>query len=598
MGRALGGLDDATFLLPFLGGAATLVYLAAPHWSTTVDDVYTAVSYGTSLADQGGVIWNTGERVEGYSNFLMVLAFAGVRLVGGDAGLIAQLLALLSSLTYLATIAALSRGVARWMTVGIALWPPFSYWAVVGMETAPYALALSVGWVCLARAKPSWWLAATALLLSAGLRPEGSLFVMILSVVWLTGLHGGTARDSGGAAPVLLSILVLSGYHLWRTYYFGSFISASALVKLHAVPVSFRGAWQVGGDAAAAAGVLLACGLLTGTPLARRALLFAIPAFVHVLVLLRASGDWMAWSRFVMPGLLATMAAWLVADREQQGRLVSLPVRVVLAGLGSVWSAMWVSSGSGEFSLQLRQVPRPTEVASLYARGLDTPLAKDVVFAATNVEWGGVIAAVDAGMLSLVPGTQLLDIRGLNHRELAERLARGEGPPTLAELRGLEHPPGWIRLADWRTESGDPWEPDLLDGCLLEGPIRHVPGHSWWYSCGSRLDSQDVVVARLVNLSERFSSQPALAWAAALAASAAGKRQIAVDLAARASRRWPSRVEFSDAPESLDVRMGTRFRLGCPVEAGLSTGIQELGLEFSRLTRFRVERWHWTATVL
>src|SRR3954452_12539716 len=51
------------------------------------DDAMISMRYARNLADGHGLVWNAGERVEGYSNFLWTLVMAAVHGLGfGDSG--------------------------------------------------------------------------------------------------------------------------------------------------------------------------------------------------------------------------------------------------------------------------------------------------------------------------------------------------------------------------------------------------------------------------------------------------------------------------------------------------------------------------------
>lgn len=64
---------------------AILVIAAFAAWNrhrVEFDDAYISYRYAVNLATGHGLVFNPGERVEGYSNFLWVLLLAGVRLIG------------------------------------------------------------------------------------------------------------------------------------------------------------------------------------------------------------------------------------------------------------------------------------------------------------------------------------------------------------------------------------------------------------------------------------------------------------------------------------------------------------------------------------
>jgi len=61
------------------------VLTAASQWERGYDDAYISYRYARNLADGNGLVFNPGERVEGYSNFLyVVLVSAGLLAVPGE----------------------------------------------------------------------------------------------------------------------------------------------------------------------------------------------------------------------------------------------------------------------------------------------------------------------------------------------------------------------------------------------------------------------------------------------------------------------------------------------------------------------------------
>src|ERR1700738_1680717 len=69
---------------------AALVVAALFLWLTeqcrpfTIDDAFISFRYAENLARGAGLVYNPGERVEGYTNFLWVLIIAAVYRLGGE----------------------------------------------------------------------------------------------------------------------------------------------------------------------------------------------------------------------------------------------------------------------------------------------------------------------------------------------------------------------------------------------------------------------------------------------------------------------------------------------------------------------------------
>ena len=57
---------------------ALLAFLAYGARRFLLDDAFISFRYARNLLEGNGLVWNPGERVEGYSNFLWVLELAGI----------------------------------------------------------------------------------------------------------------------------------------------------------------------------------------------------------------------------------------------------------------------------------------------------------------------------------------------------------------------------------------------------------------------------------------------------------------------------------------------------------------------------------------
>lgn len=150
------GADPGVTLSPggtALGFAAALVLLGALqtwYWSWTVDDAYITYRYAENLAAGHGAVFNPGERVEGYTNFLWMLLLAGFHAGGIDTEPASKVLgALCGAGTVLLTLL-LARRLSgdRWTLatlaapVLLASTPTFAAWTVAGLETPLFTLLL------------------------------------------------------------------------------------------------------------------------------------------------------------------------------------------------------------------------------------------------------------------------------------------------------------------------------------------------------------------------------------------------------------------------------------------------------------------------
>ncbi len=521
--------------------------LAAPHWPGTVDDVYITIAYARHWADSGALEWSTGERVEGYSNFLLVAILAIAARLGLDLDIMAQVVAVGGAVAVLALLhARLTAGFAGTVALwAVASWAPLNRWGVIGLETTLYAALLAIGWSLLFGAQ---WGLGVALVGAASLtRPEGGL--LFVAALATAARRRSTPRDQMLAAATVSAVVA---YHAARYAWFGALTPTPALIKL--VGFTTFGAAQLLGDLTTAARIMVATAA-SARLRSRDVAWVALPLVVHASTLVIASGDWMSFGRLLLPGVVATVAAYATLGTPTRP---SISVGV-LAALATIVCSCLESRGYGRFDVRLRPASAIANVVHHLDHGLDTPVAEDVAWASNNVPAGGVVAAVDVGMLGDIPGLNVLDIRGLTHRPAAVAAQHGTSEAWLRSLLSSERErPEFLRLANW-DGAAHPRYPDwLLEGYTLRADLLYGEGSVRWYSTTQRLPSASTRAERWAELMRRHPSQPFIRWHAALSAAADGRLDDATRIATEGTRRWPAMAEFQDAPSSLSFVQGTR----------------------------------------
>src|SRR5689334_9481238 len=96
-------------------GAAALIIIAGLAWAfwtwranrMRLDDAFISYRYAENLVRGRGLVFNPGERVEGYTNFLWVLFSAAAMRIGADSFAATRSLGVASYLAVVATCGAL-----------------------------------------------------------------------------------------------------------------------------------------------------------------------------------------------------------------------------------------------------------------------------------------------------------------------------------------------------------------------------------------------------------------------------------------------------------------------------------------------------------
>jgi arabinofuranosyltransferase len=213
-----------------------------------IDDTYISLRYAENFAAGKGLVFNSGERVEGYTCFLWVILLGLVGKLNLSLVFFSKAFSLLAGIGTVLLLKSFSEKflycpkssffVIQFPIFFLLLNFPFIYWSFTGMETSLYLLflLLSAFFLLLGSqtAKPGDWrflISSFFLALAALTRPEAYvifpinlLFLMILG-----------RRDSMWLNLFYYSIIfiILSGTHLlWRYSYYGQLLPNTYYVKV------------------------------------------------------------------------------------------------------------------------------------------------------------------------------------------------------------------------------------------------------------------------------------------------------------------------------------------------------------------------------
>jgi hypothetical protein len=194
----------------------------------TQDDAFISYRYAQNALDGHGLVYNIGERVEGYTNFLWVicLIIAGKLGIGFDvaakslgiaSGIGMIVLAALLIRHFRPTASRLDDALAAVGAVWVASNGALAYWAVSGLETAFFGLLVSLSillWLRRSR------MVVIPIALSILTRPEGGLFWILLGVAeWFR------SKDTRSIAWHFAAVGVfLAPYAAFKLAYYGDLL--------------------------------------------------------------------------------------------------------------------------------------------------------------------------------------------------------------------------------------------------------------------------------------------------------------------------------------------------------------------------------------
>jgi hypothetical protein len=218
--------------------AALLPLLALLAWQAIrtywlCDDAYISFRYVRNFVEGLGLVFNPGERVEGYTNFLWVLELAAI---WKAVGLRPEEACTILSLLYTAGTIALTTVLAlrtplrerRFLVAAGALLllgasHTFAIWATSGLETRQFTffVLLAAVWLT-SKEKPRLALASLALAAAESTRPEANL-LFLCALAWLVydRTHAGGVRPREVLAFAAPFAVLVGAHFLWRWTYYG-----------------------------------------------------------------------------------------------------------------------------------------------------------------------------------------------------------------------------------------------------------------------------------------------------------------------------------------------------------------------------------------
>lgn len=360
------------------------------------DDAYISFVYARNLAEHGELVFNLGQYVEGYTNFLWTVLLALGMLVDIPPEISARVLAAVFAIV---TLVVASRTVERalgrtspWSALPallLAASSGYACWTSGGLETQLFTMLVVIAIDGVVAAEDvdgdaGMYRAGIALALAAMTRPEGLLVAAVLGVVRI--VCNLVARRSVVSLPELFGavlFLTLWGpWFAWRFWYYGHLFPNTYYVKasgewaaphlakeMYKAGTYYVWVWLNQTKLLYALPVAL-LGLAAARPRTPRfalGLACALIAAVYIPYTISVGGDFMGLHRFIMPLFVVAAVAvtlgleWLVARVPERFRTY-----VAVAACAAVLGAFVVT----QVELTRKSVRWGNFAAD---RGIDTP---------------------------------------------------------------------------------------------------------------------------------------------------------------------------------------------------------------------------------
>ena len=443
-----------------------------------VDDDYICFRYARNLLEGHGLVFNVGERFEGFTTPLWVFLHAAWQMVGGSSPAFSVGVGIASLVACSGWLAMRARrmGHLPWAALVVAAAPAMAWHAVAGLGTVLVAFCLLAAYLSQRAAeeerRPAWgaalWLGVACLL-----RQECVLFVVPFAL---------SQWKAGYRSTPLIPFLALVGWTLFRLGYYGRWLPITYHAKKLPLATDLQYGWSYFLEATRNFGLpvlllLAVWGSMRGgrrdTWNARSSTTVAVLIYTGYVVLV--GGDFMVLSRFFVPILPLLMC---LAFESLQGRKIAGGVLAVALSFGMQWDQFVDTEYVGP-----AKEARTTRL--MLQRGFKQRWARLGEHFREAVPPGSTVAISPIGAFGWTSGLPLVDILGLTNDSVLET------PPDLdfVKVKGhhrsnfdwiLDRNPEFVILGNGvRDESGSfticPWEKSFYHS-LLEG-TRFAKGY-------------------------------------------------------------------------------------------------------------------------
>ncbi len=451
------------------------------------DDAMISMRYAWNFAHGQGLVWNPGQRLEGYSNLLMtlIMSLAAVFLNKSLAVFAIQILGvpvvLLTAYLTLLIVNELRADAPHAPLVGILamacvlFYYPLSYWTLMGMETGLVTLfAVAAAWFGLRWLNTARTAHLIALAFCSGLAFLARNDAILLAVPTFAYLAIELLRRR--EYPRLRRLLLASsivalfviGQSVFRLVYYGQLLPNTYFLKLTGIPLSIR---LVGGarfvlEFLQESWLLLILAALD-MALTARLSRFYLASFLVIAIAYQiyAGGDpWESW-RLLAPAMPALFTLVAEASSALLARLAALTSRPLTLAVGaSLLTLIPLALADQPFWPDMA-VRGPTSAAIANRVNTNAAIAIDALTAP-----GASIGVIWAGTLPYYAGRLGVDFLGKSDARIAHLQADITGSVSWAgmisvpghnkydlEYSIVELQPTYIQAYSWGYETVKPW---------------------------------------------------------------------------------------------------------------------------------------------
>lgn len=496
------GLRGGEMVLLALGTSIIIaLYLAhAIALDYLVDDAYISFQYARNLARGNGLVYNVGEYVEGYTNFLWVIHLGLMHMVlpAADMLAVARATALLCGVTTLIVLVLISVQLfpgRPWLHLvapfALACNSSFCAWSTGGLETTAFTLLVLLSYWGHGREFTrggSTTFALAPAILACFMRADGFVFFGILTLARVHE-HWCSGKPLVGRRMALwlgTFALMMVPYVLWRVWYYGEPMPNTFYAKVGgSVDQWIRGARYVKSFLEKYGGMLLIPMMLLGWvhscgAVWSRSAWWLIALWTAYII--KVGGDGLAYFRFVcvilpivylmaQAGLAGVARAFATENAATKAWAPSMALLAIGVMLGLV--------GAGQSNHPLRH---PDEGYAPYRQFDAYFVARQEaagLWLKENSPPDALVASTPAGSIAFYSERPVLDMLGLTDRHIARVKVKGLGKGRAGHEKGdgayvLRRKPQFILMGNVAVGR----EP--LDAAGIEAVLCQRSEHELW----------------------------------------------------------------------------------------------------------------------
>lgn len=432
----------AYFVLITLG---IVFYFYSKSLSFIQDDSYITYRYVKNFTDGFGLVFNIGERVEGYTCFLWVVVLAAVKKLGFDFISVSQTLGIIFALltllfTYNIADRIFPKGKDEFYNfcfsilavILLASNGSFAYWSISGMETPMFGFLVTLGvylYLKEMRSSGGFPYSSLVLLLASLTRPEGNLIFAVTVLHKLIIGYRVSKKENKLLSSILskenliwLGVYLVPAliYMVWRYSYYGYWFPNTFYAKTGSAFEYYKTGldyfWEFA-KAYGAYGALVALTLLNLKSKEKYSehLYLLMIFFVFIVYVISVGGDVLRPNRFFVPMLpvfyiLAQEGLYELANiLEGKKRLSYTPILMLVLVVGfSYYTFRGEAEQLKKYAELENGLVDKMKLSASWFKAKQTAAGRPLVVAATTI-----------GAISYFSEVTLIDMLGLTDKEIA-----------------------------------------------------------------------------------------------------------------------------------------------------------------------------------